>query len=177
VNHSSKSPAGPSREEVASTNHSSKSATVPSHQETEAVPSIKEKASASHTSKAPASPSHEAASSPTDMPGDLDVEGNTQQVNTSNPCPIGIYDDMSCDLIVDSPAPPPFLIPTISTEEECDAEFRLQFYANVEKRLTESRQNSPNFQPLFKSKEEALEIIGVLNDWIEPASCKRKGVT
>ena len=60
-------------------------------------------------------------------------------------------------------------IPHIPAEEECqeasDEEFRTQFYANLEKRLEESRANSENFRPLFKTKAEALEIIQLIEDW------------
>jgi len=44
--------------------------------------------------------------------------------------------------------------------------------------LIESRRASPNFRPLFKTKKEALDIINVLKDWVEPSRKRnRKGLT
>eukprot|EP00804_Cyclotella_cryptica_P016783 CCRYP_002076-RA/>CCRYP_002076-RA protein AED:0.38 eAED:0.37 QI:0/0/0/0.5/1/1/2/0/315 len=59
---------------------------------------------------------------------------------------------------------------------EEDEEFCRQFYSNLEKRLSESRQRTPLFRPLFKTKEEALHIIKVLSEWREVFSGKRKRV-
>eukprot|EP00804_Cyclotella_cryptica_P012261 CCRYP_013846-RA/>CCRYP_013846-RA protein AED:0.89 eAED:0.89 QI:0/0/0/0.5/1/1/2/0/334 len=73
------------------------------------------------------------------------------------------------DLPIDDLETPGLQIPRIPTEEECqeasDDEFRTQFYSNLEKRLAESRENSQNFRPLFKTKAEALETIRLIEDW------------
>eukprot|EP00804_Cyclotella_cryptica_P006319 CCRYP_010160-RA/>CCRYP_010160-RA protein AED:0.43 eAED:0.43 QI:0/0/0/0.5/1/1/2/0/569 len=73
------------------------------------------------------------------------------------------------DLPIDDLETPGLQIPRIPTEEECqeasDDEFRTQFYSNLEKRLVESRENSQNFRPLFKTKAEALETIRLIEDW------------
>jgi hypothetical protein len=46
----------------------------------------------------------------------------------------------------------------------------------IDKRIMESRNKTPNFCPLFKTTEEALEIIELLKEWNESSSGKRKCV-
>jgi hypothetical protein len=56
--------------------------------------------------------------------------------------------------------------PTEDDDQEAgDEEFRTQFYANLDKRLEESRASSENFRPLFKTKAEAMDIIQLIEDW------------
>eukprot|EP00804_Cyclotella_cryptica_P019759 CCRYP_009665-RA/>CCRYP_009665-RA protein AED:0.39 eAED:-0.54 QI:0/0/0/0.33/1/1/3/0/338 len=76
------------------------------------------------------------------------------------------------------PLLPPVIIPTIPTQEECaaalnkeggepedESEFKTQFYANIDRRLAASREKSSNSRPLFKTREEAQVIIGLIKNW------------
>ena len=65
-------------------------------------------------------------------------------------------------------------LPKIPSLTECEEEFRKQFYSNVDKRLMETRNKIPNYRPLFKTKQEALEIIVLLTAWDETGKGKRK---
>jgi hypothetical protein len=67
-------------------------------------------------------------------------------------------------------------LPKIPSFTECEEEFRKQFYSNVDKRLMETRNKIPNYRPLFKTKQEALEIIVLLTAWDETGKGKRKRV-
>jgi hypothetical protein len=66
-------------------------------------------------------------------------------------------------------------VPTIPSVAECEEEFSKMFYSNVDKRLMET-QKIPNYRPLFKTTQEALEIIALISTWDETGSGKRKCV-
>mgnify|MGYP006193251633 CR=1 FL=1 len=55
-------------------------------------------------------------------------------------------------------------------------EFCMQFYSNLDKRVRESQKNTILFRPLFKTREEAMEIIKLLSEWDGISTGKRKRV-
>jgi hypothetical protein len=67
-------------------------------------------------------------------------------------------------------------VPNILLFTECEEEFSKQLHSNVDKRLMETRNKIPNYRPLFKTNEEALEIIALLTAWDETGKGKRKCV-
>ena len=119
-------------------------------------------ASSSHRSKSPTGPTSDDVPAPASTIARVAVNSYSEALNPAASANTGRNSGTSEKL-------PDTEIPRIPTEEECqeasDEEFRTQFYANSEKRLTESRANSENFRPLFKTKAEALEIIRLIEDW------------
>ena len=68
-------------------------------------------------------------------------------------------------------------VPTIPSFGDCEEEFSKQFYFNVEKRLMATKEKIPNYRPLFKTYQEALDIIALLTEWDKTGSGKRKCVS
>ena len=64
---------------------------------------------------------------------------------------------------------------TILSSTESEEEFSKQFHFNIDKRLMET-QTIPKYLLLFKTTQEALEIITLLSTWNETGSGKRKSV-
>ena len=67
-------------------------------------------------------------------------------------------------------------VPNTPSFSECKEEFRKQFYSNMDKILLETRNKKSNYQPLFKTNQEALEIIELLTAWNETSKGKSKRV-
>jgi hypothetical protein len=57
------------------------------------------------------------------------------------------------------------LVPALPSFEQSDAEFRKQFYINIDKYIVEVSAKQPLYRPLFKTREEALTIIKLLKEW------------
>ncbi len=124
-----------------------------------------------HVSKSPTGPTSDEVPAPAStiarVDGNSDSDALKPAASTNSLTQSGDMqpntDTTIRDLPIDDHESPGIQIPSIQTEEECqeasEEEFRTQFYANLEKRLAESRANSENFCPLFKTKAEALEII------------------
>ncbi len=127
-------------------------------------------ATATHSSKSP-SGDGDVATKSTASPLPLDVliatDFNTSQPTSSDRESAGANTNVS-DFGIAVPA-----FPSIA---ECDAEFRMQFYSNLDKRVRESQKNTKLFRPLFKTREEAMEIIKLLSEWDGISTGKRKRV-
>ena len=59
-------------------------------------------------------------------------------------------------------------VPTIPSIVECESEFRMQFYLNLEKRMIDSQKNNPQ----FRIKGEAMAIIKILSEWDDASTGK-----
>ena len=127
-------------------------------------------ATATHSSKSPSGDGDVATkSTATPLPLDVPIatDFNTSQPTSSDRESAGANTNVSDFGIA---------VPTVPSIAECDAEFRMQFYSNLDKRVRESQKNTKLFRPLFKTREEAMEIIKLLSEWDGISTGKRKRV-